>query len=237
MPLDTSDLRQVGEFNYHFASRRRLMHSPKNPMDKCTIVSILPKIIDESKWTIAPAKFHIEPGTYDNPAVLVVGGASWWRELDLDQPMLEIPVGSVQLAESIVKDYCNGMIGCDMDMSMPGLFFVLGVVNPIEVKMKYRDKLNDVKMRQDNWFKVLVNMADALWARGNGNPLAIDDTMRLAARGLNLDDKPWLRDFALIQLVKCRACGAMKHPDFPVCSTCRAIDMTHPNAKDLKFAQ
>src|SRR5882672_1460950 len=105
--LDTSDLRQVGEFNSHFVSRRRLIRSSRNPMDKCTVVSILPKVIDEAKWTIDPAIYHLEPGTYENPSVLTVGSASYWREVDIDQPMIEIPVSSVLLAESIVKDYCN----------------------------------------------------------------------------------------------------------------------------------
>lgn len=237
MPVDFGDLKQVGEFNSHFTSRRRLIRSVKNPLDKCTVVSILPKLVDEHKWTIEPAHFVIQPGTYEKPSTLVVTSASYWRDIDVDQPMLEIPVSSVQLAESIVKDYCNGMLACDMDMAMPGLFFVLGETNPIEVKVKYSKKLEEVKHKQDNWFKVLVKMADALWARGNGNPLTISDEMRMAARSLSLDDKPWLKDFRLVELVKCKACGSLKHPDFPVCAICRAVDMTHPNSKDLKFAQ
>src|SRR6266576_4523463 len=89
---------------------RKLIRAMKNPMDKCTIVSIFPKVIDEVKYTIEPGRFHIEPGTFEKPSILVVGSSSWWREIDVEQPMLEIPNSSIQIAESVIKDYCNGLL-------------------------------------------------------------------------------------------------------------------------------
>src|SRR5712664_3042305 len=99
------------EFTNTFLNSRRLIRAQKNPMDKCTIVSIFPKVIDEYKHTIEPGKFHIDSGSYENPSTLIVGSSSWWKDIDIDQPMLEIPVSSIQIAESVVKDYCNGMVG------------------------------------------------------------------------------------------------------------------------------
>lgn len=235
MALDTTGLVQVGEFSAGL-NKRRLIRAMKNPMDRCTIVSILPKEIDEVKFTIEPGKFHIPAGTYEQPSTLVVGPSSWWKDIDIEQPMLEIPVSSIQIANSIITDYSNGMLGCDMSTAMPGLFFVLGEVKLVEIRMRYKEKLEETKIRQDNWFKILINIADSLWARSNGNPLTVSDEMRLAAKCLNLIDKPWLRDFARIAMVKCKACGALKDPEFPVCGTCRAIDESHPLSKNLKFA-
>lgn len=232
--MDTSNLRQVGEFSQ--LAKRPLVRSIKNPMDKCTVVSIYPKDISETKCTIEPGIFQLKAGTYENPSLLVVGASSWWKDIDAEQPMVEIPNGSIQIAESIIKDYSNGLLGCNMSDAMPGLFFVLGSVSVVEIKSKYKIKLDEVKIKQDNWYKILVKLADSLWARAGGNPLAISDDMRLAARSLNLNDKPWLKDYNIMEMIKCKACGSLKNPMFPVCPTCRAIDGDHPMAKDLKFA-
>lgn len=224
------------EFTNTLLNNRRLIRSIKNPMDKCTVVSIFPKDINEIKYTIEPGKFHIPSGTFEEPSILVVGSSSWWKDIDIDQPMLEIPVSSIQVADSLIKDYCNGMLGCNMADMMPGLFFVLGEHNTMEIKMKYKTKLQEVKDKQNNWYKILVRLADSLWARSNGNPLVICDDMRLAARSLNFNDKAWLKDFQIAELVRCKACGSMRNPLYPICPSCKSIDNDHPEAKNLKFA-
>ena len=232
--MDTIGLQQVGEFVN--LSTRKVIRSAKNPLDKCTIVSIFPKSIAERKYTIEPGVFNIPAGTYEKPALLVVTASSWWREIDLDQPMLEIPVSSIQVADSVIKDFSNGVLGCDMSTAMPGLFFAMGEQSLKDIQDKYREKLLEVKAKQDNWFKILVRLADSLWARTNGNPLVIADEMRLAAKALNFNDKPWLKDFVTVELAPCKACGALRNPLFPVCQSCKAVDMNNPLAKDLKFA-
>jgi hypothetical protein len=228
--------RQVGEFSNHYLNARRLIPATKNPMDKCTIVSIFPKALDETKETLNPKRFQVPAGSFEEPATLVVGSSSWWREIDIDQPMLEIPVSSVSIADSVIKDYCKAKLGCDMEMAMPGLFFVLGEVLPLDIKLRYKSKLEEVKHKQDNWYKILVMIADSLWARSNNNPLVISDEMRLGARALQLNEKPWLKDFFTIDKVNCRACGSLMNPTFPVCATCRWINPEHPASKELKFA-
>ena len=216
-------------------NNRRLIRAVKNPLDKCTIVSIFPKDIDEVKFTIEPGRFHINAGTFENPSLLVVGSSSWWKDVDVDQPMLEIPHSSIQIAESVIKDYCNGMLGCNMSDLMPGLFFVLGEQNLLEIKTKFKKKLEEVNEKQNNWYRLLIKLGDSLWARSNNNPLVICDEMRLAARTLGLD-KPWIRDFATIQKIPCVACGTLKDPAYPVCMACKAIDTSHPAAREIKFA-
>lgn len=225
--------RQVGEFPVY--NRRQIISSPKNSMDKCTIVSIFPKLVDEVKHTIEPGRFVIPVGEYESPSTLYVGTSSWWKEIDELQPILEIPVSSVQVANAVINDYCNGIFGCDMGDRMPGLFFVLGEIDPKDLKSKFANKLNEMKVRQENWFAFLCMAADALWARSNGNPLAISDDMRLAARGLGRD-YPWLKDFSMSKMVSCFACGSLRNPQFPVCPSCKVVDQSHPLAKELKFA-
>lgn len=217
-------------------SKRRLIRSARNPMDRCTIVSIYPKEVESVNHTVTPGKFLIPAGTYEKPAVLIVGSSSWWKDIDVEQPMLEIVVSSIQMANSIVTDYANSVFGCNMADQMPGLFFTLGEHTAAEVKLSYKTKLDEMKAKQDNWYRFLVKAADSMWARSNNNPIVIWDEMRQAARSLNLNDKPWLRDFQMAELIRCVFCGGMRNPAYPICPVCKAIDSSHPLSKDVKFA-
>lgn len=225
--------KQVAEYPL---PRPPLAKAPKNPIDKSTIVSIYPKAIVERKPTIQPGLFEIPAGSMDNPGILVVGTSSWWSYSGDYRPTIEVPNSSVQIADSIIGDFCRGMLECNMEDARPGLFFVPGEYTPVEIKIseKLKDVFKDVNAKQRNWFMRLVKIADSLWARSNGNPLAIPDESRMAAEQLNLKDKPWMMDYQTVQLVPCFACGSLKNATFPVCATCKAVD---PNYKgEIKFA-
>lgn len=217
--------------------RRRTVRAPVNPYDKTTIVSIYPKKVDEVKHTIMPGRFIIEPGSFEKPTSLVVGPSSWWREIDQDQPLLEIPVSSILIAESVVKDYCNGILGCNMGDQMPGLFYIPGEFDIPTIQKQFTQELTAANNRQRKYFQELLRLADSLWARSQGNPLAISDDMRLAAQQLGITGKDWMKDFVMVSMTRCKFCGALKNPEFPVCASCRAVDSSHPAAKDIKFAQ
>jgi hypothetical protein len=230
---------QVGDFpGLHVPVNRRTIRAPVNPMDKSTIVSILPKFIEEKKITIQPGVFCIMPGTFDNPSTLVVGPSSWWREVDAEQPLLEIPVSSIQIADSVVKDYCNGLLACNMADLMPGIFYVPGDWGVEKLKKEHMPLLQKALQTQRKWYLELVRIADILWARTNGNPLAISDDARLACKELNITQKPWLGDAQVMELVRCVACGSLRNPIFPVCQTCHAvIDAEKAKQLNLTFAK
>jgi len=239
----------VGQFPLMSDFKRRTVRAPTNPLDKSTIVSIFPKHIVERKCTIQPGLFEIMPGTYEEPSILIVGPSSWWKEIDENQPLLEIPHSSIVVADSVVKDYCNGLIACDMGDNMPGLFFVPGCKSTMKgepdtkttldwIKKDHKDKMDAAAIRQKNWYVALVRMADALWSRSNGNPLAISEDMKLAARSLNFINKEWLKDSQVMELVRCNACGHLKNPLYPICSNCKAIsDPAKAKELGLVFAQ
>lgn len=219
---------------------RRTIRGPINPLDMSTIVSIYPKVVHERKCTIQPGEFHINPGTLAKPEILIVGPSSWWRDIDEDQPLLEIPISSIVIADSVVKDYANGILGCDMSESMPGLFYVPGAKVDKEnkpdyaatlawVKTEFKNQFEIAERKQKNWYNILVKLADSLWARSNGNPLAVSDDMRMAARELNLSQtKDWMKDFQMVDMVRCKACGSLKNPLYPICATCHFPDPDHP---------
>lgn len=213
----------VGAFPGLDNPNRRTIRGPVNPLDKTSIVSIYPKQITEVNATIFPGRFTIEAGSYEKPSILLVTPSSWWREIDAEQPLLEIPVSSIQVADSVVNDYSKGLLACDMAESRPGLFIIPGEITSANVIKDYKSKLDLAKSRQENFFKTLVKLADVLWARTNGNPLSISDDMRLACNLLNIKDKPWLQNFESIQLTNCPACGFLRNDLFPICSNCKAI--------------
>jgi hypothetical protein len=229
---------QVGEFPGIQQTNRRTIRAPVNPMDKSTVVSILPKHISERKATIMPGFFEIPPGSYDNPSILVVGPASWWREVDENQPLLEIPVSSIQIADSVVRDYANGLLACNMADQMPGLFYLPGEFTVERLKKEHSPLLVKAQAGQKKWFLELVRIADILWSRSNGNPLSISDDARLACKELNITSKPWLGDLQTAELVRCVACGALRNQHFPVCQTCKAIaDPELAKKLNITFAQ
>lgn len=217
-----------------FSKNRIASRSEVNPLDKCTIISIFPREVIEIKHTIQPGVFTIPAGSVEKPGVLVVGTSSWWRELDDTQPLLEIPISSIQIADSIVRDYVNSMLGVSENAS-PGIFYVTGSHN--DVKKQFSKEIERAAVKQKNWYQNIVKIADILWSRSQGNPLAISDDARLAARELNLNDKEWLRDYQIIQKSNCQACGSLINPAYPVCPICRAIiDVKKAQDLGLKFA-
>src|SRR6266571_1195350 len=105
----------------------KIVRMPQNPLDKSTIVSVYPKIVESINRTLFPGRYTIPAATNDNDfEILVVGSASWFKEMEEGQPYLEISNSSIQVANSIIIDYMNGLVGCDMGASQPGLFFIPG---------------------------------------------------------------------------------------------------------------
>jgi len=202
---------------------RQTVRAPVNPLDKATIVSIYPRPIHENKVSIQPGIFDIPAGSYDKPSCTVIGPSSWWKDVDIDQPLLEIPVSAVRIADSIIKDFCNGILACNLQDKMLGLFYLPGEVSVDKVKKEYKSQLDQAAERQKNWFEESVKIADILWARSNGNPLSISDDARLAAHELNLTEKPWLKDSIIVEMKNCPACGFLTNPGYPVCPNCKTI--------------
>ena len=228
----------VGGFPGMQSQMSRTTRAPVNPIDKSTIVSIFPKEINETKHTISPGRFHVGAGSWNNPAVLVVGPSSWWKFIDDEQPILEIPCGSNQIANSIVNDYCNGLVGCNMTNSMPGIFWVPGEFDVLTLKMKHQKALELAREKQNRFWLALVRFADTFWARTNGSPLCISDEMRIAARELGLaEQKDWMRDFSMLEKLNCKACGNPVKPGYPVCANCHAIvDPTRAKELGIQFS-
>src|SRR5688572_30139495 len=175
---------------------RRLHRAPINDQDKTTIVSIFPKPIASLNYTMFPGDFTVPKGSYEKPGILVVGPSSWWKDMeDLNQDPFEVSVGSLSVANSIVKDWMGGLFGCDMQTSMPGVFYLNGNLTVEIIKKDHKAALDLALLKQRKYYQTLVEYADSLWVRSQGNPKSISDDMRLAAQELSVKDKPWMKDF------------------------------------------
>lgn len=216
----------------------RTNRMPVNPADKCTIVSVFPKEINEEKPTLTPGRFKIHAAPDNDFEILVIGSASWFKEnMDTNMPFLEIPTGSLRLAQSIIEDFIQATYAATPD-SCPGLFYVPGAYNKSTIiKSAEADQLNDngevvvkgkifpvllqeARERQKRWFQQLVALTDMDWVQTGGNPRVVSNDARLAARKLNLD-KPWMKDQVVYDMVNCQSCGTLVNPNYPVCATCK----------------
>lgn len=209
--------------NVILGNRRIPARQPVNPADKCTVFSIYPKTIDEVKHTISPGRFIIPAGSIENPSRLVVGSSSWLREIDVDQPYLEIPNSSYQVANSIVTDYCNGLIGCNMEDAMPGIFFIPGDITVELLLKEYKSTFDKAVVKQTRFWHSIIELTDILWSNTNGNPLCVSEDARLACRMTGIENKDWMQNFQNMGQVRCIACGSLRNPAFPVCASCNRI--------------
>jgi hypothetical protein len=218
--------------------RRSTRRAQTNPMDVSTIFSIYnKKIAPEIKPTLQPGVFHLPQGTPEEPGRILIEPSSWWREIDLEQPLLEIPVGSLVVAESVVKDYAGSLLGCVMPDRMPGLFYIPGNVSVAELKDKYKSALIKAIVAQNNWYDELIRIADIGWARSNGNPLVISDDMRMAANERHKLNKGWMVESNSVELIPCVACGQLRNPLYPICQHCKnVVDPDKAKTLGLKFA-
>lgn len=221
----------VGGFPNLKEFNRRAVRGPVNPLDKSTVVSIYPRPIKFNNPTLQPGRWYMEAGSYEKPTLMVIGPSSWFKDVGPDEPLIEITQSSIQIAESLVKDYVNGMFACNMTDAIPGLFFIPGPVELTKIQHgEYKGLLDRANEFQKNYYRTLIKFADSLWARSNGNPLAIMDEMRVAAKSLGLQDRDWMKEHVNVGMVPCFACGEFKHPDYAICKACHSIDPSHPKA-------
>lgn len=208
--------------NVFALNNKRIIRSEPNEFDKATIVSIFPQEIVEIKHTVFPGKFVIPAGTVAKPSITTVGPSAWYRDMGDEMPAIEIPNNAVQIANSIVTDYCNGLLMSDKDCR-PGVFFIAGEWTLKEVLDKYRAAFDKAVNQQNAWWRKLLELADTGWAVTNGNPKAISSVMRLAALELGVPNRDWMSTTILQELIKCVACGNLRNPKFPVCGSCNRI--------------
>ncbi len=193
----------------------------KNPRDKSTIISIFPREIKEEKITIFPTRYVIPKGSLENPAVLVVGPASWWKDIPESNQLIEVVHDSEIVAKSVVTDWMIGLQGYNPN-AHPGLFVVPEEITGKAALEKFPELFSEAYAKQKEWFLALVNIADQFWSLAP-NPRSVSELMRLAANELGMETKDWLNNYQTAKMEKCPACGTPRDTNFPVCGQCHMI--------------
>lgn len=199
--------------------------------DVTTVVSIFPMEIKENKPALYPGIFIIPPGSFKEPSILHVGTSKYFVPLIADR-VLAIDNTSVQNARALIVDFVDSQLNVTADVR-PGLGILPGRVEVEDIMQKFLPMLLELRRVQDNWFKTLVQLARADWARYQ-RPQYISEIQRVAAKELGLLDEPWLAS-TIQRQAQCPVCQNVIQPDAIVCSTCRAVLNKEKHA-EIQFA-
>lgn len=201
---------------------------------KVTVVSILPIEIRDSKPNLYPGHFVIPGGNFTDPGLLFVEKSVFYVPMAFGAPSLQIASGALEVANSIVNDYVGALFGVSEDCR-PGLFVKNKVFkNSKECAVECVGEIQSALAAQRRWFHYLVNEADAEFQKHH-QAKSISDLQKMAARELNLKDKPWLLDITQLSVNNCPACYAAVNVNAALCPSCRYV-INPEKYKGMTFA-
>lgn len=200
-----------------------------------TVVSILPYEIRESKPNLYPGNFTIPAGSILKPGLLKVTHSRFYIPMAFGAPAMAAHSPAYEVARSIVNDYVTSLLGANEDCR-PGIFVVDRIFSSVrEAASELIAELPAILEAQRKWFFSLVNTADAEFNQYHQNPQVVSDLQRMAARELNLKNKPWLQDFTQLSLNNCPACYTSVNDKAVICPNCRYV-LNADKYKSMQFA-
>lgn len=185
----------------------------------CTVVSLMPVAITESKPHMLPSTFVIPAAKKGDIAILYVEEGVHFVPNPFDNNNLRQITPAKEMARSIVDDYSSAHICLD-EGCKPGLFWVEGRLTKAEIKKHYSRKINEAAEMQNHWFHALCSMADADFQR-NKNMMAVSDLQREAAKYLGVQ-KDWV-EFQMHETTPCPFCKFSIAPGSIKCINCKEV--------------
>jgi len=187
-----------------------------------TIVSILPYEIYDSKPNLYPGNFTIPAGNAAKPGLLEIERSTFHIPMAFGAPPMRAHSSPFEVATSVVNDYVGALLSVGPD-TKPGVWVEDKTFkNSALAAVQLAEKIAEVLIKQQKWFFSLVNLADAEYNK-HKNAMAISDFQKMAARELNLKDKPWLLDMSQLAINNCPACYAAINANAIICSSCRYV--------------
>ena len=191
---------------------------------ECSIVSLYPFDIRIENDAVFPSIFDIPKGHVElggknaTPAVLLLGDGQIQHYLDVSRGNIMMGYPAEKIASSLVRDYLESVLYTDKD-AHPAIFWLDEPFNP----EKHVEFAREAVLKQENFYRKLIRIADAAWAESQ-NPMLITDTQKVAASYFG-EKKDWalepgedtkmcttcgitLRSFAVI----CPGCGFILKP-------------------------
>lgn len=198
------------------------------PSEYATIVSIVPREINEVNPHVNPGRFVIPAAEEGDYNILHVGPAIDMVYASEGRHIERTILGS-EIAEDVVNGYTSSQIYSGAT-SKPGVFAVSGKLSKHEIKEKHQDKLLLARMNQFRWFNNLVKNADDSWSKVRQHGV-ISDLARDAAKALKVK-KEWTIEISHSSDNFCPACAAkLLNADVTICKECRTIIRPEEHAK------
>ncbi len=204
-------------------------------MAYATIVSWIPRKIREFKPGLAFPNFELPAAPENDFVVAHVSDNIASIYLDSDRGSRPFPVLVEEFAESIVNDFKIAQIERSLEYGAePGIFWVPDKLTKEQVKVQYKEKLQQSLQAQILWFERLVRRANDDWNK-NHQMNQIAEIQRIAARVLKLTPE-WLYQDLAMNNNTCPACGSLiSNPPPVVCPSCKCV-LNEEEFKKLKFA-
>lgn len=200
---------------------------------KCTLVSLCPFPIRESKPGLNPGIFVLPSAdTLKHEPQVAVITDSEMGVYQLEGRVFKATEPSDKLAAAICWDhnrsqleYDEGDVSEDRLPSEPAFFWVEGELTAKEVKDKFPEKIQLALKKQAEWFRRLVAVADDEWQKSHQRKF-ITDRMRLAAKCLGLK-REWISVVPVgteaLNVANCPSCDTPVNANAAVCKHCGAI--------------
>lgn len=204
-------------------TQEELEVAPIIPVSKfnCTVVSIMPFGLKETKPQIIPGYFQIPPAKDGEIKTLPVGESFFWMESPFEKmPPMKVTETSRAMARSIVQDFIEGALAVEAD-TYPGLFWVEGHYDAAGIEKDHKDKLKEVRKCQERWFVNLIRIADDDW-QSTGQHKVISDIQRHAARAMGMK-REWLDITVEAKMIQCPLCMELVRPDAIIHNSCGYI--------------
>lgn len=187
----------------------------------CTVVSLLPFELQEEKPHLLPPLHIVPAAPKDGIAVAHIGEATHYVPHPIDERSFKQITSPNELARSICDDYNSAHVAIDENAG-PSLFWVEGRLSAEEVIDFYPQKVADARKRVHQWYRNLINMADADWAK-NKNVRTVSDVQKVAARVLGVK-REWVEYTQdPIETINCPFCRYSIAPDSIKCLNCKEI--------------
>lgn len=121
------------------------------------------------------------------------------------------PVPVDVVVEDLVRAFTRSQLEAS-DSAGPG-------IGPIRGEEPTREELEELRARQEKYARMLVEHADALFAKGD--LFAITPLHRAMARWLGVEDREWVRELSFKPTKHCIACTETIPVQARVCQFCR----------------
>lgn len=189
----------------------------------CTVISLVPLMIEEYKPGLIPGFFHIDASVDGKPELLYVGECMHYVQLDEDRGRITVMDSAHTVARSIVDDYIKATI-CTSPDACPALWWEHGLITREDLLTTKAEKVREVLQVQDRWYKALIVDADDGWSKSHQHAMVSDLARRACdALGLERDWNIVISEDVQPQTQECPACKSKVFVGAVVCPQCRCV--------------